>query len=250
MKSPGVAWTCTFDDEFTGTTLDASKWSVVTTAGSSYHSGSECYSSSPNNVAVANGYLRLTALKLSSYFSCKKLQGAYTTKYTSGAVTSKFGQTGGLFTVRALFPAATIQGLQSALWLYPVNPKKYGNWPRSGEIDIAEQYSMRSTYAVPTVHYIAQGHDPNTTNNYCAITPNAFHTYTVQWTATSLTFSYDGSVCLVDTLRPGMGLKAPAPFDQPFVVNLTEALGISRNGLTPKTPLPASTYIDYVRVWK
>ena len=39
--------------------------------------------------------------------------------------------------------------------------------------------------------------------------------------------------------------------DQPFIVSLTQALGVGTNAFDPSTtPLPATTQIDYVRVWK
>ena len=41
------------------------------------------------------------------------------------------------------------------------------------------------------------------------------------------------------------------PFDQPFFVALTQALGVDTNVFNPATtPLPATTQVDYVRVWK
>jgi hypothetical protein len=46
-------------------------------------------------------------------------------------------------------------------------------------------------------------------------------------------------------------VAAPAPFDQPFFIALTQALGVGTNSFNPATtPLPATTSIDYVRVWK
>lgn len=249
-KSPGVLWKCTFDDEFTANTVDSTKWSAQTTSGSGYHSGPECYEDNPANIGEANGYLRLTALKSTNTFLCKKPIGQFWTRETSGSVMSNYSQLYGMVQIRALFPASTIQGLQSSLWMLPNDGTKYGRWPRSGEIDIVENYSSHSELAIPTVHYLTAGYDPNHTNNYCDITPGVFHTYNLVWTPTTMTFTYDGTVCLVDTLKIGGGLTAPAPFDQPFYLNLTQALGVTRNGFTPRTQLPASTYIDYVRMWK
>jgi hypothetical protein len=46
-------------------------------------------------------------------------------------------------------------------------------------------------------------------------------------------------------------LAKPAPFDQPFFLALTQALGIGGNAFNPATtPLPATTQIDYVRIWQ
>jgi hypothetical protein len=46
-------------------------------------------------------------------------------------------------------------------------------------------------------------------------------------------------------------VQSPAPFNQPFFVALTQALGVGSNAYNPAlTPLPATTTIDYMRVWK
>ena len=251
-KPGGGYWTCTFDDEFNGTGLNPANWTVMDTATSGFHSGAECFVNSSNNVSVNNGYLTLTARREAAPFICGDPNGGnYTTQYTSGAVTAygKFSQTYGRFEIRGSFPAATVAGLQSSLWLYPAN-STYGGWPASGEIDIAEEYSEFPDRAIPYVHYNSAG-DPNITNNNCLINNvAAFHTYALVWTSTSLTFQYDGATCLVNTWNPAAPLVAPQPFDQPFFVNLTQALGIGANAFDPTTtPLPASTQIDYVRIW-
>ena len=91
----------------------------------------------------------------------------------------------------------------------------------------------------------------NVTNNYCVLDPTIFHTYTLVWTAKTIQISFDGQVCLTDTPNPLAPLVSPAPFDQPFGLALTQALGIPKNAFIPgSTPLPATTQVDYVRVWK
>jgi hypothetical protein len=72
----------------------------------------------------------------------------------------------------------------------------------------------------------------------------------VIWTPTSLTITYDGDTCLVDNWNPAYPLVKPAPFNEPFTLDLTQALGIYTNNFNPSTTqLPASTYVDWVRVW-
>jgi len=253
VKADGSAWTCSFDDEFSGTSLDRAKWLVQTTAASGYHSGIECYVDTPDNVSVANGYLSLTAQKATAPFTCPAPGAPYATQYTSGMVDTAglFAQAYGRFEVRAKIPAAAVKGLQESFWLWPVNSAKYGSrWPASGEIDIAEMYSQYPTLGVPYIHYNAATTDPNVTSYKCVIDPSKFHDYTLEWTSQSMTISFDGRTCLTDVWNP-LGLTRPAPFDQPFMVLLTQALGIGTNAFDPATtPLPATTQIDYVRVWK
>ncbi len=268
LKADGSPWTCTFDDEFDGSTLDRSKWYVQTTPTSSFHSGNECFVDSPNNISVSDGTLKLTARKEAAPFVCADPLGAYTTQYTSGTVNTgtTFAQTYGRFEVRAQLPAATVQGLQETLWMWPLNQLQYGIWPLSGEIDFAEVYSMYSGWNIPYLHY---GVDQSTvnwntnTNIYtalpfpynqpgmnCRITVGDFNTYTVVWVPGQITIQVNDQDCIVDNYS-ATNVSSPAPFDQPFFLALTQALGIGKNVFVPGyTPLPATTAVDYVRVWE
>jgi beta-glucanase (GH16 family) len=254
-KSSGGTWQCTFYDNFNGSTLDSSKWLPQRTDTSGYVSGPDaCYVDSPNNISVSGGTLKLTARKETAPFTCGDPRGNFTTQYTSGMVTTynRFSQAYGRFEVRAKVPATQVKGLQSSFWLWPANPSRYGSaWPASGEIDIAEMFSEYADRAVPYIHYNAAGTDPNATNTSCLITNlDAFHTYAVEWTPASIKVIYDGHTCLVDVPNPAAPLTGNQPFDQPFIVALTQALGIGDNAFDPSsTPLPATTEVDYVRVW-
>jgi beta-glucanase (GH16 family) len=247
----GQQWGCTFDDEFNGISLDPSKWTVQQTATSGYHSGPECFVDSPANVSEVGGLLNLTA-EQTAPFTCPAPVLPYQTQYTSGMVSTyqHFSQAYGLFEVRAKDSGATEQGLQSSFWLYP-ETLTYGAWPASGEIDIAELFSEYPQLAIPNLHYNGSSYDPGATSDHCIIgDPGQFHTYAVQWTPSSMTFLYDGNTCLVDHWNPQSPLVNPSPFDRPFFVCLTQALGITTNSfLAGATPLPATTSVDWVRVW-
>jgi beta-glucanase (GH16 family) len=253
-KADGTLWQCTWVDDFNGTALDPTKWIAQQTANSSFTSGVECNMDSPNNVSVADGVLSLTARKEAEPFTCTDPNGDFTTQYTAGSVSTyqRFSQAYGRFEVRAKFPAATVKGLQSAIWLWPDNATKYGAWPTSGEIDIAEAYSLHADRVIPYIHYTPWGGDAKATNNYCMISDiSQFHTYVAEWTTKTISIIYDGTVCTIDNWNPALPLFKPQPFDQPFMVALTQALGLAPNGFDPAvTPLPATTQVDYVRVWK
>ena len=254
IASSGQPWTCTFDDEFNGSSLDPTKWIAQQTSDSGYHSGNECYVNSPNNVSVSGGTLNLTVRAEAAPFLCPDPFGDYLTQYTSGMVSTyhRFSQTYGLFEVRAKFPADTVPGVQTTLWLWPVNSKAYGLlWPDSGEIDFAEWYSEYSGIDIPIVHYNRAIGATDTNTAHCALpAPDTFHTYGLEWTPTSLTILLDGNVCMVDDWQPALPLSKPEPFDRPFIMSLTQALGIQTNNFNPaSTPLPATTQIDWVRVW-
>ena len=248
VKAGGSRWVCTFVDNFDGTRLDGSKWIAQQTLTSGYQNGGECFVDNPNNVSVSGGALYLTTRREASSFLCAYPGGGYLTRYTSGMVSTygRFAQAYGRFEIRAKFPAAKVAGLQSALWLWPVDPNKYGAWPGSGEIDIAEFYSQYPDRVIPYLHYDSAADDTTLTNNYCMISDvSAFHSYVAEWTPTEITIKYDGQTCMSHTLSDGS-----KPFDQPFMVALTQALGQGSNAVTDSTPLPATTAVDFVRVWK
>ena len=237
-------WTCTFDDEFNGTSLNYANWMPTLTAWTGYVTGGpDCYVDNPNTISVSGGYLNLSVVKVPP-FTCVP---GYTSQYQAGMVTSSklFDQTYGAFEVRAKIPAATVPGLQETFWLYPQN-LTYGKWPASGEIDFAQFYSQYPNLDIPYVVYPASkaGSDPNATAYDCTIDPTQFNTYEVNWTPTSITILYNGNVCLVD--QP---IGGPAPFNEPFFIALTQALGIGSDAPTAATPLPATTQIDWVRAW-
>ena len=251
-KSTGGYWQCTFADDFNGTGLDTGKWLPQRTDTSGYVNGlTACFVDSPNNVSVSGGNLNLTARKEAAPFDCVP---SFSTQYTSGMVTTyaRFSQTYGRFEVRARVSSAKTSGLQTSFWLWPVDSSRYGAYPASGEIDWAELYSEYPDRAIPYIHYNPAGSDPNVTNNNCLISdPSAFHTYAVEWTSSSIAIIYDGRACLMDRWNPAAPLTAPQPFNQPFFILLTQALGVGTNAFDPSTTvLPATTQIDYVRAWK
>ena len=251
-KPGGGRWTCTFADDFSGASLDGGKWVPVKTAVNGFRNGPECYVDSQDNVSVANGVLTLTARREAKPFTCASPFGSFTTEYTGGYVTTwrRFSQAFGRFEFRARFPDTKVVGVHSALWLWPDDAKRYGESPASGEIDVAEFYSAYPDRAVPYVHYVGDKLDPNATSTTCMIArPEDFHTYVLVWTPQTLTIEYDGNVCLVDDWQPTTMAK-PAPFDQPFYLNLTQALGNGANTFdAATTPVPATMQVDYVRVW-
>jgi len=247
-------WLCTFDDEFDGTTLDLTRWTPANSFGTAFSSGPPdsrvCYLNNPSTISVSGGHLRLSVGRVPAPFQC----GQTTTQYIGGSVSGygKFSQTYGRFEVRAQFPNVTVAGLQESLWLWPDDDTKYGPEPSSGEIDFAEAYSVRPDIVVPYIHYTPAKPDPNITNVNCGIGDlSAFHTYVLVWIPGSLTVSIDGVKCLVDRWHAQAPLPPSAPFDQPFFMALTQALGVNSNAFDPTTtPLPATTTIDYVRVWQ
>ncbi|MET0953421.1 MAG: glycoside hydrolase family 16 protein [Aeromicrobium sp.] len=250
-KQDGSRWVCTFTDEFEGSALDRDTWAPQQTATSGYQLGGDCFVDRPDNISVGDGALSLTVREEAEPFTCSSPGGDYTSKHTSGTVTTwnSFAQSTGRFEIRAAFPDTKVPGHHSALWLYPKEPRE-GGFPYSGEIDIGEMYSQWNDRVIPFIHY-PSGYDPTVTNNFCLMQDvSQFHTYTLVWTATTMTIQYDGKPCLTHTINGLNPEQGSAPFDKTFMLVLTQGLGLGDNSETEQTPDTGTTKIDYVRVWQ
>jgi beta-glucanase (GH16 family) len=178
--------------------------------------------------------------------------------YEGGMVSSYkiFSQQYGYFQARAEIPASTAKGLQETLWLYPENETLYGPWPDSGEIDYAEFYSNYPNNDIPDVVYPGSSNDPNAQADDCVIAGQSptgqFHTYALSWTPTTITTYYDGVACMTDVYAPYVTSPdvAPEPFNQPFFLAFTAALGVGSDVPGTATPGRATTKLDWVRVWQ
>lgn len=259
VKPDGTPWTCTFSDEFSGTQLDRSKWLPQTTAASAkdgYQIGADCFVDDPDNVSVSGGSLALTVRKEAQPFECQGAgpDGSEMVQHTAGSVSTwgRFAQARGRFEFRASFPALPkaladgVAGPHSALWLYPAEPAS--TFPFSGEIDVLERYPQWPDYGVPYIHYQPVASDPSVTAACRIADPSQFHTYTVEWTPTTISIAYDGVTCVSHTITALDPAYGPAPFDRAFMLVLTQ--GLEAGATTAATPTTGTTKVDYVRVWK
>ncbi len=263
IAPPEGSWSCTFDDEFNGTSLDTSKWQPLLTSTTGYQSGSllsqVCYVDDPDTISESGGSLNLSVVSVSPPITCNQPGGfSFDTSYEGGMITSYqlFSQQYGYFQVRAEMPPTSVPGLQETLWLYPENLTLYGPWPDSGEIDYAEFYSSYPDDDVPAVHYPGSSNDPDATApDGCSIagdtTAGKFNTYALSWTPTTITTYFNGVPCITDVYGSYVASPdtAPEPFNQPFFLAFTSAFGMNgNNSFEPgTTPLPATMKIDWVR---
>ena len=246
-KSGGGLWVCTFADEFSGRSLDRTKWRPQTNfaTGTSSAASRSCHVDNPANVAVGQGSLKLTVRKAAAPVVCMGSPA----NHTSGMVTTYrlFSQQYGRFEARMKVQGTFGRpGLQEAFWMWPDDRVASDvMWPAAGEIDVAELYSQYNTLVVPFLHYTANdngGPIPGVNTAYCTASRGKFNTYTLTWTPTTLTILVNGKTCLVNT-------SGDPAFQKPYILALSQALGVGSNALRSSTPLPASMQVDYVRVW-
>jgi beta-glucanase (GH16 family) len=249
-KADGSFWSCSFVDDFNGTTLDRTKWvpQTVFSTGDAL-SGYACYDDDPSVVSVGGGTLNLSVRKNATALACAN--GLPATPYRAGSVSTYhlFSQRYGRFEARFRTTATTAPGLQESWWLWPDDRDPLGQltWPLNGEIDIAETYSNYPDLGIPFLHYGDTdngGPIPGTNTSWsCAAPRGVYNTYTLEWTASRLEIFVNGRSCLVNN-------SGNSAFRKHYILNLTQALGSGTDVLTPATTLPAVMNVDYVRVWR
>jgi beta-glucanase (GH16 family) len=249
QKADGTYWSCTLAQDFSGTELDRSVWKPQTGLKQGSLSGMPCYIDDPAVISVHDGALHLSVRDAPAAIPCPGLN-VLPSAHIAGMVSTYrlFSQQYGRFEARFKNTAANVPGLHEAFWLWPDD--RYTNtwlWPASGEIDISETYSKHPDLSIPFLHYTAfdnWGPKPglNTAWN-CKALRGEYNTYTLEWTATRIEILVNGKTCLVNT-------SGDPAFQKPYIVALTQGLGAAGNEYNPRTPLPATMTVDYVRVWK
>ncbi len=248
-KPDGAAWSCSFNDEFNGSVLDASKWTAQTAFATGTQAVHACYLDDPSTIRVADGYLDLTLRAVAAPVSCSFGSLTGPTNYVSGGVMTyrKFGQQFGRFEARIKTTATIYPGLKEAFWLWPDDRVASTEiWPDAGEIDISETYSKYPSRTVPFLHYSADSLGNllgvNTAWD-CLAQRGSWNTYTLEWSAAKVEIFVNGTSCLTNT-------SGDPAFAKPYIMALTQGLGFAGNEYDGRAPIPATMSVDYIRVWK
>jgi beta-glucanase (GH16 family) len=222
-----------WSDEFNGTSVNTSNWAFETGGGGWGNNELEYYQSS--NATVSNGNLVITA----------KRQTVGSNQYTSARMKTqgKHQFTYGRIEARIKMP--TVQGMWPAFWMLGANIGSVG-WPKCGETDIMEHINTDNKI-YGTIHWYVNGHvsyGGNTTT-----TPASYHVYGVVWDANSIQWQVDGVTYA--TANIANNINNTGAFHLPFFIILNMAVGGNWPGNTiDNSKLPASMYVDYVRVYQ
>lgn len=233
---PIPGWELVWNDEFTDSTIDLTKWSHETGGHGWGNNELQFYTNRRENSFIENGKLVIQARE-------ENYQGM---KYTSARMRSanKGDWTYGLFVVRAKLPYG--KGLWPAIWMLPTD-WAYGGWPASGEIDIMELLGDNIKKVYGTIHFEdASGGHGLTGGNYTLPSGNfaeEFHTFIVAWDSVGFRWMVD-STMYFSTIKG-------KPFDKRFHMLLNVAVG----GNWPGNPdgftiFPQRMEVEYVRVYR
>lgn len=248
-KAGGGTWSCTLAENFDGTSLNRAVWMPQTQFASGTPQAHACYLDDPSVVNVANGSLNLSVRRVAAPVSCTFGNLTGPTSYVAGSVMTYrlFSQQYGRFEARTKNTATDAPGLQEAFWLWPDDRyPSTATWPAAGEIDVSETYSSHPTVSVPYFHYSADAYGPmlgTTTAWSCTAYRGVWNTYTLEWSPRRLEVFVNGRSCLVNT-------SGDPAFQKPYIIALTQLLGTGDNVYDGRAPLPATTSVDYVKVWK
>jgi beta-glucanase (GH16 family) len=255
-----------FFDDFSGDSLDRTKWNVRVTGGT-VNNEQQAYVDSSLTISIVHGAqaegAQNGALLLQPHFS-----PGWTTKegkkfdFISGRIDSRSKVEFKYGTASARIKLTEGPGLWPAWWILG-----QGRWPESGEIDVLE-YVGEKDWASAAVHGPGySGETPFVDRLYFPGNNDVtnWHTYTVEWTPDSMVFKYD-DIKMFRVTKPMVEHFGKWTFDNEKFMILNFALGgaypVKINGVKePYFGLPASTVeliknkkskmlIDWVKVTK
>jgi beta-glucanase (GH16 family) len=232
-----------WSDEFDYTGLpNTAKWGYDIGGSGWGNNELQYYTNALNNAKVESGNLVITAIK-------EPINGK---NYSSARLITKnkgdflYGRV----EIKAKLPSG--RGTWPAIWMLPTD-WVYGDWPKSGEIDIMEHVGYDLNKVHVTVHTEAYNHSIGTQKGTNMMVPTAttdFHKYRVDWTPYAVR-GYIDDLLMFTFINEGKGAAA-WPFDKRFHLILNLAIGGNWGGAqgVDDTIFPKSMEVDYVRVYK
>jgi beta-glucanase (GH16 family) len=241
-QAPPAPWVLVWSDEFTGSTLDATKWNVEMGPGTQFGT-LQVNADTAESVTVGGGNLALTATTVAADGDA----------YSSGRI-----NTAGLFTQQYGRFEASIKiphggGMWPAFWLLGTNEPSVG-WPTCGEIDIIENRGSVPTSVLGSMHGpVGTSSSGYTLTAGYALPGGAsfsddFHLFAIEWEPGVVRFYVDQT--LYETQSSDLLPETEAwVFAHPFFIVLDLAVGGQFGPVDPATTFPQSMLVDYVHVY-
>lgn len=256
---PTGSYTLIFDEDFLGSSLDTTIWTLGWQATSGISGpinaattpgvDGEAAAYNSNHVVVSDSILSLELTQTNI------VSGGVTYPYTGSCITSNpatlggsdgFQFTGGAVEFYANLPAGTV-GSATVIANWPALWLDGQNWPVTGEIDVMEglggtvQWHCWSTLNQPGVGAAAPGQGDGTDVPYFSPYAGGWHKYGATWDPTAspsqIDWYYDG--VLVGTLQTGTN------FDSPMYLILNNTTGWQSG-----PELAGTVQVDWVKVWQ
>ncbi|QHN04024.1 family 16 glycosylhydrolase [Granulicella sp. WH15] len=233
----------TFDDEFQSLSISdtngaGTKWythTIQCCMSDTSNPSTPTYMAGINDGAGKNPYSLIPGQGLD--IRLQKTNGAW---YSGVLATvdgkgAGFSQKYGYFEMRAKFPAGL--GTWPAFWF--MNPSHLSQGVPAGELDFVEAYMFAPTLINTTLHDWGTGTQLAYHQSQVANMATAFHTYGMLWTASNITFYFDGAV-IWQTATPSI-------MNQPYYPIID--LGLGGGWPTDQTPQQSDMIVQYMRVY-
>jgi beta-glucanase (GH16 family) len=226
-------------DEFSGSSIDASKWTHEVNGDGGGNGELQYYTDFARNSYLENDNLIIKLIK-EDYLGKSYTSARLVTRY-------KASWQYGRFEVRAKIPAGL--GTWPAIWMLPDDQS--AGWPGEGEIDIMEHVGSDPGRIHGTVHTAAFNHLAGTQVGASTIVSDfntAYHVYAVEWTPTEVRW-------FIDDVQyhsfQNQGGDDKWPFDKDFHFILNVAMGGAWGGAEgiDETITEVQMDIDYCRVY-
>ncbi len=207
---PPGNWQLVFNDEFSGSSVDTTKWNVLNNV--NYGTGGkedQCYFA--RNASVSNGTLKIAAKRETVECSGKNPDTGKNTYYATSAFLTTRGQNGmsEKFAFTKGYAEASIKLAKGnpywgAFWL--VGGSGAPGWPDYGEMDVMEQLGSYPDAVIQTLHYgcaTGDGHCNTTSSNMYNFTTGEA-TYNRGTQLTSSNFSSFSGATTTQFVRYGL----------------------------------------------
>ncbi len=246
IENQAPDWCMVWNDEFDTPQIDRSKWTFDIGTGKPLSGWGnyelQYYTAREKNARIENGRLIITALK-EDYggkpYTAAKLK-------TLGLAAWTYGR----FEIRARIPGT--QGLWPAIWMMPTTAR-YGNWPRSGEIDIMEHLGQYPDLVHGNIHLGRAWNEKDSHLGTYRLEEGTFNeqffTYGLEWEEDEIRWYIDD--IHYHTARPSDVPDYNWPFDDKFFLILNVAVGGSWPGSPDESSVfPALMEVEFVRVFQ
>ena len=240
-------YTMVWSEEFDGTALDESVWTMQTGGSGWGNNEKQYYTTRSENIRVQNGCLEIEARK----------EEFENNQYTSARIMSKGKKTFtyGKMESRIKFPGG--KGTWPAFWMMG----NTGNWPNCGEIDIIEHVGSMDARASFALHTVmkngTKGNNWSSTKWFDYPLSDDFHVYAVEWAQEEkngkdvIRFFVD-DVQYAEVWEEQIDNNDYWPFNKPFFFIYNLAIGGNMGGQVDDAIFeqPRIMYIDWLRIWQ
>ena len=234
-------WKLVWEDAFDKGTLDTTKWTKIPKNnadwGNYMTSDSKCYD-------ISDGILTLKGIVNTDSLSDSRpyLTGGI---YTKGKFAFQYGK----IEIRAKLESA--QGAWPAIWMLS-EQKKYGKYPRNGEIDIMEHLNYdtiiyQTTHSYYTLELKQKDNPPYYKTS--EFDREKFNTFGLEWYPDKLVYTLNGNETYTYPRIQNVD-KSQWPFNQPFYLLIDQQLEGSWVGKVKPEDLPVQMLVDWVKVYQ